>query len=72
MSKYLLRGFIAGLGVYCLGSFGVRTFIDHEPVLALSPIVRLLVGASCLVASVMFWFRDKRLREAESNERSGS
>ena len=49
----ILRGMLAGGGVWGLAGFAVRTFGDHEPPFAEPQLARLLVGLACVTGSLI-------------------
>ena len=51
--KYGVLGGSIGLALWAFGTFTLRTFVDHNPILGAPQIALLLVGVVALVAGVM-------------------
>ena len=62
----ILRGALAGVGVWGLGGFALRTLGDHESAFAAPQAARLLIGLACVAASLILWRVRRRKLQSES------
>ncbi len=65
----ILSGVLAGVGVWGLGGFAVRTFGNAESAFAAPQVIRLLVGLTCVAVSLVLWLARRPSRN-HSHERT--
>ena len=66
----ILTGVLAGVGVWGLGGFAVRTFGNGESAFEVPQVIRLLVGLAWVAVSLALWLASRRSRK-RSHEHTG-